>query len=288
MDHIFYIIAVIFIAILIAVFILWKIRLNADHNRCLDMVFLELSVPISDSKDEKERSLEAIGSTATFREILDISSHFFSSLAALFDGEFMNKFTGETFFSCEMVIIEKELRFYFVVPRGVKHIFEKQITAFYPDVFVNQVEDYNFFQKDSYISTVQYHLAKDPMFPIKSYKHLGSDPLNSIINAMSNSEDNEGVALQIMLRPMGDHWQDQGREYAKAVAAGSADKKTFLSYLNPLELIKFVFSAMFTENAGGDSGEASRNTQLVEENLKHMEEKNTCAGFESVIRVISS
>ena len=287
MEHVYYISGIISI-IAVVVYIFWKIRWNADNNRSFDMVFLELSVPISDSKDDKERSLEAIGSTATFREILDVSSHFFSSLSALFDGEMVNRFVGETFFSCEMVIIDKELCFYFVVPRDIKHVFEKQITAFYPDVFVDQKDDYNFFQKDSYISTVQYHLAKDPMFPVKTYKHLGSDPLNSMINAMSNTENDEGLAMQVMLRPMGDHWQDKGREHAKELAAGNGDKKPFLSYLNPIELGKFILSAMFTESVSVDSGDAARNTQLVDENLKHMEEKNTHTGFESIIRVISS
>ena len=289
MEYIFYIGVPVLLGFGIVFYVISKIRNTADYNRSLDMVFLELAVPISDSKDDKEKSIEAIGSNATFREILDISSHFLNSFSALFDGDFKNKFIGETFFSCEMAIIEKELRFYFVVPRNVKHLFEKQITAFYPDVFVNQVEDYNFFQKDSYISTVQYHLAKDSMFPIKTYKHLGSDPLNSIINAMSNIDDAEGIVIQTMLRPVSNDWQAAGRDYAQSSADGVVEKKSFLSYLNPFSLIKFIFTAIFSESVDLDTGgEVSRKTQLVEEQMKCMEEKSTHAGFESIIRVITS
>lgn len=269
-------------------FIVWRMREGANFNRCLDMIFLNIAIPISDSKDEKERSSEGIGSTATFREILDVMTHFYNAMFSLYNGKIKNFFFGETFFSCEMVVLDGELKFYCVLPRSHKHIFEKQITAFYPNVFVQQEDDYNIFRDGQYITGVQYNLEKDSMFPIKTYKNMGSDPMNGFINAMSNIEKDEGLALQIMLRPVGGKWQKAGRAYAKNMASGKGEKKSFWSYLNPISLILFTLETLLSEKSKGAGNEASRNTSVVEEGLKLMEEKNTRSGFESIIRVLSS
>jgi len=286
--NILYIITGIAFVSAITAFIIWRIRSNHDFDRCLDMVFLRLQVPISDSKDDKEKMSEAVGSTSTFREALDVMTHFFDSIYAVYSGDFINHFIGEDFFSCELVILNQELNFYFVVPRSLKQIFEKQLTAFFPESYLEQEEDYNFFNKNDYIATVQYNFSKNGMFPIKTYKNMGSDPLNGFINVMGQMEREEGAAIQIMLRPVGSNWQQKGRDYAKEATAGT-ETKSWWDYFNPWSIFKFILTSMLSETPKVDTGsEGSRNTSLFEENLKIMEEKNTKNGFESVIRVIAS
>ena len=46
----------------------------------------------------------------------------------------------------EYVVLDGQLQFFLVMPSHLKSRFSKQITAFYPDVFVEQVEDYNIFR----------------------------------------------------------------------------------------------------------------------------------------------
>jgi hypothetical protein len=46
----------------------------------------------------------------------------------------------------EMAIINKELHFYVVIPKYLRILFEKQISAFYPDIFIDDVVDYNMFK----------------------------------------------------------------------------------------------------------------------------------------------
>jgi len=46
-----------------------------------------------------------------------------------------------------MAIVDKELHFYTVIPRHLKILFEKQVSAFYPDVFIDEEHGYSIFEE---------------------------------------------------------------------------------------------------------------------------------------------
>ena len=256
------------------------------------MVFLKVSVPLKDSKEDKDRDSEQVGGSATQKEYNDVMTHFYEALHSIHNGEMINRVTGEDFFSCEYALLEGELRFFLVMPSHLRSIFDKQITAFYPDVFVEQVEDYSIF-REGYKSTGFYlNLSKPAMYPIRTYQFLGSDPFNNIANALSKIELDEGAAIQIMLRPLKNGWQEKGRTLAEELFAGKKKKKSFWSHLNIFTWVGNFFRLMVhgTENEkfGNEPDANARNTPMMEEQVKMMEGKNTKVGFEAVIRVITS
>jgi len=209
------------------------------------MVFLRVSVPLKDSKEDRERDNEQFSSGKSFKEVNDVMTHFFDTLNTLYSSDYLNKITGQDFFSCEYVVLEGQLQFFIVVPGHLKSLFDKQITAFYPDVFIDQVDDYNIFKK-GYGATGSYvRLSKDSMYPIRSYQFLGSDPLNNIANTFSKIELDEGAAIQVMLRPLADGWQDKGREVAQELFQGNSKKKKgFFQYINVFSWIGFVIRVL--------------------------------------------
>ena len=139
-------------------------------------------------------------------------THLFESLHAIYSSDYVNLITGQDFFSCEYVVLEGLLRFFVVVPRKLRSLVEKQITAFYSDVFIDQVEDYSIFREGYRSSGMYVRLAKPNMYPVRTYQFLGSDPFNNIANTLSKISPDEGVAIQIMLRPLPDGWQKKGRK----------------------------------------------------------------------------
>lgn len=274
--------------------IAWRIRYKRNFERSLNMVFLQISVPIKDSKEDRERESEQFSSGKTHKEVSDVMTHLFEALHSTYESDYINKLIGQDFFSCEYVILDGLLRFFMVVPRRSKSLFEKQITAFYPDVFIEQVEDYNIF-REGYKATGMYiKLSKAYVYPIKTYQFLGSDPFNNMANTLSKIAPEEGAAIQIMLRPLGDGWQEKGRKMAQDLFLG---KKTegFLHKLNIFAwmgtwikiLVTGAADEKFTENLDTKSG-ATRTTPLMDEQVKLMETKNVKVGFESVIRIVAS
>lgn len=257
-----------------------------NERRSLDMLFIRLSFPRNDSREGKERESEGIGGNASIKEVLDVFAHFYNSLHAMYkDNE---EFEGEDFFSCEMVILEKLLNFYVVIPKSSQLLFEKQLSAFYPDIFLDIEEDYNIFQEGSHVEAKQFTLKKDSMFPLKTYKHMGSDPFNAVINVMSKLASHEGAAVQLMLRPVGNGWQDKGRKYAKDQLAGKKEEPSFFSHFTPKELFKMFWKTFVSEDSDSKDDSMSRNTSVVEEKLKIMEEKNIHVGYEFCLRLVAS
>ena len=114
-------------------------------------------------------------------------------------------------------------------------------------------------------------LKKPDMYPIRTYPFLGSDPLNNIANAFSRIEEDEGVVIQVMLRPLGDGWQEAGREEAQALAAGKKKGKTFLQKINPLLWIWGALKLVVSGGGEASSESAGRVTSVMDEQIKRME-----------------
>lgn len=279
---------------LIAYIILRRIRSKFDLNRSLNMVFLRVTVPIKDSKEERERESEAYSSGKSQKEVNDVMAHFFEGIHSIYSGYAANFLTNEDFFSCEYAVLDGQLQFFLVMPSHLKSLFDKQITAFYPDVFIEQVEDYSIFRQGYKAFGRSLRLSKPSMFPFRTYQFLGSDPFNNIANALSKIQADEGAAIQVMLRPLGDGWQEKGRRHAQDLFMGKGRKKTLVEKLNVFSWIATVIRILaqgeknekFTENM--DNKGNTRTTPLMDEQVKLMETKNVRVGFESVIRVVAS
>lgn len=261
----------------------------SDKARSYNMVFLKISVPRKESKEDREEESASMSGGKDFKEVVGIGAHLFESLYGIYSSAFRSYFYGQEFFSLEYAVIENQIFFYVVVPRDLKSLMEKQITSFYPDSYIEQVEDYNIFKENSKIAACTMQLTKDFIFPIKSYQHLNSDPLNNITNALSKLGYDEGAAIQIMLRPFKDGWQKKGRDEAKNMLS---PKKKGGGSMNPLVWIGAFFDFMVKGEVGGgnggDSDPSSRTTPMTDEEVKALEEKNVKVGYEAIIRIVTS
>jgi Type IV secretion-system coupling protein DNA-binding domain len=286
---------IIAIWIVIAAVFLWRVRARKNLERSLNMVFLQVSVPIKDSKEDRERDSEQFSSGKSFKDTLEVMTLLFESLHSIYSGDLVNKFTGQDFFSCEYVVLNGLMRFFIVVPRHLQSLVEKQITAQYSDIFIEQVDDYDIFREGYHTSGTYVRLSKPYLFPIRTYQYLGSDPFNNLVNSMSKIDRDEGVAIQLMLRPVPNGWQEKGREKAEELFQGKRKKKGWLHKLNIFAWIGTLIRILvqgpekehFTE--GGEKDEKTvRNTALMDEQIKLMETKSIKVGFDSVIRIVSS
>lgn len=92
---------------------------------------------------------------------------------------------------------------------------EKQITSFFPDAVIDEVEEINIFEGENiHYATECLRLKHNYIFPIKTYQKLESDPINNITNALSKLEENESCVIQFMLCPTNNHWQKHASKHA--------------------------------------------------------------------------
>ncbi|MBA4336748.1 hypothetical protein C0416_03160 [bacterium] len=273
---------------LVVIATLVLIRLYVNYQRSLDMVFLKVLVPQKESKEDRERESEAFSAGKDFKEVLAVMSHFFTSLHSIYGGTFKDKIKGQEFLSLEYAVLNGEINFFIICPRGLESLIEKQLTSFYPDCFIEKTADYNIFRENYKVAGTYMKLVKESIIPFKTFTRLNSDPINTTVNVLSKFKPEEGAAIQIMIRPKKDGWQDKGR--SKAEELFNKKGKHGRSALNPLSWIAGLFEFLVhgdnMENS--QNPDASRTTPATEEEVKAIEEKNSQPGFETIIRLVVS
>lgn len=266
----------------------WSIHHHSDLERSLNMVFLKIQVPKKESKEDVERESQSMATGADFKQAVGVASHMFDSLHSIYTKSFKHYFTGQDFLSLEYAVLDGEIHFYVVVPRELVSLVEKQITGFYPDCYVEKVQDYNIFKPHSKYTGVYMQLSKDYWFPVKNFNHLNSDPINNLTNVLSKLTAEDGAAIQIMVKPKKDGWQEHGRHEAKEIFNQKKGKGH--ASLNPLSWISALFDFFVKGeiNEKKEPGATERTTPLTDEEVKMLEEKNSKVGYETLIRIVTS
>lgn len=272
----------------LAALIIAGIRFYTNFKRSRNMVFLKMMVPRKESKEELEREREQFSSQKDFKEITGVMTHLFDALHSMYNEEISGVFLGQNFFSLEYAVIGGQIYLNMVVPRDLESLVEKQVTSFYPDCYIEKVQDYNIFKEGNYAVGKYMFLKKHFLYPIRTYARLNSDPINTLTNALSKLRPDEGAAIQIMIRPAKDGWQKKGRKVAKGIFMEK--KKTHLQWWNPLTWFVSIFEMLVhgEKKTGEQPSAMMRVTPLTEDEVKAMEEKNNRVGYETIIRLVAS
>jgi hypothetical protein len=193
------------------------------------MTFLRVSLPKKESDfDEKKETQHG------FKEYIGLMEQLLASLKSLYSGSWKTKFFGQDYLSLEYVAYDHGIYFYLVIPKKFRSLIEKQITGYYPDALIDEVDEINIFKNKTYVKTATIQLKKAYYMPIKTYQKLESDPINNITNALSKHGTDEASVIQILLRPSADSWQDKAMKLYKE----SKKAFTFKKLINPISWIK--------------------------------------------------
>ncbi|TSC58518.1 MAG: hypothetical protein Greene041619_528 [Candidatus Peregrinibacteria bacterium Greene0416_19] len=270
-------------------FLAWM-RLRQDHRRETDLVFLQVTMPKKESKEDKEVESEQFSASKDFKEVVGVMDHLFQSLHSLWNSRISRHWKGQPFFSVEYAALAGEILSFFVCPRSIASLVEKLITSFYPDAIVEQVEDYNIFTEKSCSAAEMLFPSKHYSAVFKTYQQLKSDPLNTITNAFSKLKIDEGAAVQFVLRPAKQGWQRKLHEEAKTLI--NPKKKRKGKWWNPLSWISVLFdlfaNADDVVDLKGEQGSGERVSQMAEEYSKTVDDKANYPGYACVIRLVTS
>lgn len=170
---------------------------------------------------------------------IDSAEQMFAGLYSLKKGGFFAFAKAEDLFSLEIIALEEEIAFYLNCPRRIRDLVEKQIHGAYPNAEIKEVDEVNIFNKKGKVAFASLKLDKSSFYPIKAYKDLPIDGLNSITSALSKMGVGEGAIIQILMQPEGKKWQKQGRSYVSAQKKREADpdKATYSHDPKEMEVI---------------------------------------------------
>jgi hypothetical protein len=284
--------AIIFFLILAILRWWWrkKIRQTTYFDHCLYLIRLPKERP-----EDKERNF----TVQQMQEEIARAETIFASIGGLRAQRGLKQWLWgrDDIFSFEIVVLERLISFYVAVPKKLKNYLEEQINAHYPEAVIEEVEDYNVFSPQGVVLGGYLKTKRSYIFPIKTYKKMEVDPLNSVLNALSKVSADEGVAIQYIVRSARGNWHRRIREVARQVRQGKNLAEALRqATTNPiwLGLVELVKAAKPMTEAERQKLEREKMSQqprqlsaMEEEILKSMEEKNAKAGLDVNVRLIA-
>ncbi len=125
-------------------------------------------------------------------------------------------------FALEMVSFGGQVHFYVRCQSSRKSLVEAAFFSYYPDVEIVDVEDYvsklpkdlaEMHEKGLDVWGTEMLLAKDPIYPIKTYPNFESmeedkqyDPISAFLEILGKLKPEETVCIQILIAPAGPDW----------------------------------------------------------------------------------
>src|SRR5690606_4674728 len=261
-----------------------------NKKRCLEMVFLRILVPKKEGKQEKEDEGEQFGSSKDFTKQIGIMTQCLESLSTLSSERLWYRYiAGQDFYSFEIVATSGVINFYVVIPYHQKSTFQKILTSFYPSAVIEEVEEYNLFKPGTHAYGRYLSLKKSYAYPIKTYLHTNTEPMNALLNAMSKLSPDDSAAIQMVVRPREDGWQKKCKSLIQELYQNKSSGG-ILSWFKPLTWMRTIvniFAVGTGQNLSQDKA-GDRTDPQTEDLVKAIGEKSSHAGWDTVIRVVAS
>ena len=245
-----------------------------------------IKLPKEKPKDENKET-----TPQQLKEEIAKGETIFAAIGGLRSGKgFKNWFFGrDDHFSFEIVAQHGKIYFYAVAPENHALYLEKQITAHYPDAVLEEVLDYNAFSPGGFVSAAYIKTKQKYILSLKTYEKMQVDPLNSIINILSKLDRQESIVIQYVVRSAPSSWHHASKRASNMInRCGSVWHG--LRAANPFWAMFYAFfppksAAQKSQQPGMQSMKYL--TQIEQDMLKMIEEKNQKAGLEVNMRLIA-
>ncbi|HSX25203.1 MAG TPA: hypothetical protein VLG69_04525, partial [Candidatus Andersenbacteria bacterium] len=289
------------IVVWMIMWIAWKTYLlikMIDYVSAIEWTFYQVTLP--EESEETPRSMEVIFEVmGGIHKSPDFNEKYF-------DGYL------EAWASFEIFCTQNSAKFIIVVPTPHKRLFEGIIYAQYPRADITEVPDYTQrynvedLRKKFEMWGSDIILTEDDIMPIKTYKEFEAslaervpfvDPMQIIVEALTNIEPGEEFWIQVLVRPMDGKkikaWEKRG-EKKIAEISGQAKKekpgmwenaKEFMSAL-PGEFFSAIFKGPIEVSSEKEEKVLRFFNPVDDAKMKSILQKVSGNGYKTKIRIV--
>jgi len=282
------IIVVVVLVLLLYVFSQYRnvVREAKNYERGLKMVPLYIHIPPSGDDLEGNGSRDERDLT---EEILSQAQVMYNIISSTATKGFKTKVYGQRHISFEIIAHQGLVHYYAVVPTVLVEIIRQAVIAAYPSARLEEVEEKNIFNEAGKISGTiggEFTLKKSYVYPIATYQETRRDATMTILNALSTVGRDDGVAIQIMLRPAADGWAKNSIYAANKIKKDKGSKSGGIGgAFNPKSLLEALWRPPELKET---KSEDKQLTSLEQNLVEAIEEKTKNPGYETLIRVVVS
>ncbi len=267
----------------------YYMRKKQDRKRSKKLKYIELRMPKQDSKEDKENVGVEYGQSKDFIKLSTAMNQVFTSLNSLGSSKWWNKnIIGQDFFVCEYRVQEGFIKFIMAFPESFLDSAMKQISAIYKDIVILPIDAPRPLDPKKKWTGKHIFLSDSYAKPFRTMEQMDSDPMNSILTAMSKIDTDDEVCFQIMIRPIKGTWQKYLEKYAQKLKKNK--KSTWLRnlLLFPLMIPYWILHLLVYGKKDEKKEEKEKEVSvLTQETIKNIEEKAKKVGFNTVIRLIA-
>jgi len=260
------------------------LREAKNYERGLKMVPLLIHLPPSsediETKGRDEREVT--------EEVLSQAQVMYNVIASTATKGFKSKIYGQRHISFEIIANEGLIHYYAVVPMVLIDVVRQAIAAAYPAARLEEVTERNIFSQVGKMSGTiggEFTLKKDYAYPIATYQESKQDASRALLNALSAANREDGVAIQVLMRPAKEGWTKNTLSVAERITKDKGKKKAgFGGLIAPKELMEALWKPPESEVKPEDK----QLTSLEQSTVDALQEKTRYPGYEVLIRVLVS
>ena len=200
----------------------WIMRLIFELALARTLVYIQVTLPRSDSKLDKEHETKK-----DFKEKIGIMNlvhnAFWKISATSLKNTMLHWLFNHIKISYEIIYKEGQVYFFLVTYRSLFPTISQTITSIYPDaeVVIRDKKDYvTFTDNHGKVRSTSIRKTDDPYFPIKTYKYFEEDPLTTFTNVFGGLKKTDVAVYQIVAKPLSHNYNDKAKEIAGLYSKG--------------------------------------------------------------------
>ena len=261
------------------------LREAKNYERGLKMIPMYIHIPPSsddldgNSRDERDITEEVLSQAQVMYNII-------SSTAVK---GFKSRIYGQRHISFEIIVHEGLIHYYTVVPTVLTDVVKQAVAAAYPSARLEEIEERNIFNQAGKISGTiggEFSLKKKYVYPIATYEESKRDAARALLNALSAASRDDGVAIQMLIRPANDGWTKNSIFEANKIRKDKGSKSSgFFDIFKPKNLMEALWKPPEVKEVKSEDKQLSSLEQGL---VEAVEEKTRHPGYETLIRVVVS
>ncbi|HPC34461.1 MAG TPA: hypothetical protein PLP73_02270, partial [Candidatus Absconditabacterales bacterium] len=260
---------ILFVLIGVSGYVLLFLQLEKRHRFKQTKHIRFLQVRIQKKTAAKSVDIEATDHAQQMKNNIEVMNQVYKNfysvyrhLRSFFEADFSKSFFGDLkyrlfggdYISMELFIEKEQIKYIVGVPENHLSTVRKMIAAFYPESFIEDVEQPRLLEAGKYMAGGEFNFTENSVYPIKTYEAFEADPMDSILSSYSNVGRDEKMILQILVEPLPSRHLRRMRKKADKIKTG----KDF----GPLK-------RMFLKLRKGFSNDETKHEKNQEEKSKH-------------------
>lgn len=197
---------------------------------------------------------------------------------------FKTKVYGQRHITFEVVATKGLIHYYVVVPLVLVDVVKQAVVAAYPSATLEEAEEHNIFSQVGKISGTiggELTLKREFSYPIATYQDSKRDAMQAILSALAVVTQQDGAAIQILMRPASDKWTKKSLSLASKIRKDKGKSSA--------PDMKGLLAALWKPPEAQDVKPEDKQLSALEQaTVDALEEKTRHPGYEVLVRVIAS